>query len=41
MARFPYEYGMQEIYLRYIAPLLTENLWCTVSNVSTARLSER
>ena len=26
--------------LRYIAQLLTKNLWCTVSNVSTARLSE-
>ena len=28
------------IYLRYIAQVLTKNLWCTVSNISTARLSE-
>ena len=26
--------------LRYIAQLLTKNLWCTVSNVSTARFAE-
>ena len=38
------DFGMKmwcrTIYLIYIAPLLTKNLWCTVSNVSTARLSE-
>ena len=28
------------IYLRYIAQLLTKNLWCTVSNVSTVRFAE-
>ena len=28
------------IYLRYIVQLLTKNLWGSVSNVSTARLSE-
>ena len=33
--------GCRPFYPRYIAPLPTENLWCIVSNVSTARLSER
>ena len=28
------------IYLIYIAQLLTKNLWCTVSDVSKARLSD-
>ena len=28
------------ICLTYVAQLLTKNFWCTVSNVSTARLSE-
>ena len=28
------------IYLRYVAQLLANNLWCTLNNVSTTRLSE-
>ena len=28
------------LYLRYIAQQLIKNLWCTVSNVSTARFAE-
>ena len=40
MARFPYEYGIQDNLSETIAPLLTENLCCPVSNVSTAWLSE-
>ena len=32
--------GCRTFYPRYIAPLLTENLWCIVINFSTAGLSE-
>ena len=37
MARYLYEYVF---YLRYIAQLLTKNLWYTVDTVSTARFAE-